>query len=128
DGTGFTNLHSFSGASEGAYPNAGLILSGNTLYGTASREGSSGGGTVFAVHTDGTGFTTLHNFTGGSDGGDPVAGLILAGNTLYGTTAYGGSEDSGTVFRVNTNATGFMILHSFPHTQLIIICPDGSCP
>ena len=40
-----------------------LILSGNTLYGTASSGGSSGDGTVFAVNTDGTGFTTLHSFT-----------------------------------------------------------------
>ena len=27
--------------------------------------GSSGNGTVFAVNTDGTGFTTLYSFTGG---------------------------------------------------------------
>ncbi len=42
--------------SEGANPNAGLILSNNTLYGTAAAGGSSGAGTVFAVNTDGTGF------------------------------------------------------------------------
>jgi hypothetical protein len=36
-------------------------------------------------------FTTLHNFTGSSDGRNPHAGLILSGNTLYGTAAAGGS-------------------------------------
>ena len=51
--------------SDGAYPHAGLILSGNTLYGTAYGGGSSGNGTVFAVNTDGTGFTNLYSFTGG---------------------------------------------------------------
>ena len=69
DGTGFTNLYSFT-ATDCTVPTAtepirlaGLILSGNTLYGTAISGGSSGNGTVFAVNTDGTGFTTLHSFT-----------------------------------------------------------------
>jgi len=39
DGTGFTNLHSFTG-SDGANPLAGLILSANTLYGTTLDGGS----------------------------------------------------------------------------------------
>src|SRR6266446_1955021 len=82
------------GNSDGAYPNAGLILSGNTLYGTARLGGSSGAGTVFAVNTAGTGFTTLYSFTAAStnssgaytnsDGAFPLAGLILSGDTLYG--------------------------------------------
>jgi len=40
--------------------------------GTAAYGGASGNGTVFAVHIDGTGFTDLHIFAGGSDG----AGLL----------------------------------------------------
>jgi uncharacterized repeat protein (TIGR03803 family) len=120
DGTGFTNLHSFTakstvspyGNSDGANPFAGLILSGNTLYGTASFGGSSGNGTVFAVNTDGTGFTNLHSFTG-SDGAYPRAGLILSSNTLYGTAQTGGRSGRGTVFAINTAGTGFTDLHSF---------------
>src|ERR1019366_3403036 len=107
------NLHSFAGSSDGAYPVSGLILSGNILFGTAEYGGSSGAGTVFAVNTNGTGFTTLHTFTGGSDGAYPVAGLVLSGNTLYGTAYDGGSSDAGSVFAVNTNGTGFATLHSF---------------
>src|SRR5258708_31096052 len=80
---------------------------------------------VFAVNTDGTGFTTLHNFAS-YDGADPVAGLILSGDTLYGTTAGGASSGNGTVFAVKTDGTGFSILHSF--TQEIIPCLNGSCP
>jgi uncharacterized repeat protein (TIGR03803 family) len=118
DGTGFATLHSFTAQdygtnSDGAYPWAGLVLSGNTLYGTASHGGGSGRGTVFAVNTDGTGFTTLYSFTGGGDGGEPAAGLILSNNTLYGTAAGGGSWGGGTVFAVNTDGTGFTNLHSF---------------
>ncbi|MDB6025249.1 MAG: hypothetical protein JWM68_1472 [Verrucomicrobiales bacterium] len=123
DGTGFTNLHSFTGVSDGANPDAGLILSGNTLYGTASAANEGGGvnGTIFAINTNGTGFTTLHNFTatpfsppyGNSDGADPVARLILSGTTLYGTAVRGGNSGNGTVFAVNIDGTSFTNLHSF---------------
>jgi len=113
DGTGFTNLHSFTSTSDGANPYAGLVLSGHTLYGTAYVGGSSGYGTVFAVNTDGTGFTNLHNFTSFIDGGYPYAGLVLSGNTLYGTAVSGGSSDDGTVFKINTDGSGFTNLHNF---------------
>src|SRR5262249_22549642 len=79
---------------QGANPNAGLILSGNTLYGTAAAAGSSGAGTVFAVNTDGTGFRLLHIFTY-TDGANPWSGLILSGNTLYGTAYSGGGSGWG---------------------------------
>jgi len=127
DGTGFTNLHSFTALasdtnSDGVGPYGGLILSGNTLYGTAGGGGSSANGTVFAVNTDGTGFTNLHSFTAlasntNSDGAVPYAGLILSGNTLYGTARLGGSSGEGTVFAVNTDGTGFTTLHSFTATD-----------
>jgi hypothetical protein len=40
----FTNLFSFTDGSDGAFPYAGLMLSGNTLYGTAPDGGSGGNG------------------------------------------------------------------------------------
>jgi uncharacterized repeat protein (TIGR03803 family) len=125
DGTGFTTLYSFTGGSDGARPRCTLVLSGDTLYGTASEGGSSSNGTVFAVNTDGTDFTVLHTFTAtsglaslssgptNSDGALPYAGLFLSGNTLYGTAVSGGSAGHGTVFALNTDGTGFTVLHSF---------------
>ena len=113
DGTAFTNLYTFTGGGDGGNPYAGLVLSGNTLYGTASAGGTSGWGTVFSVNTDGTGFTTLHGFTGGSGGGNPHGGLVLSGNTLYGTASNFGITGNGTVFRVNTDGTGFTNLYTF---------------
>lgn len=55
----FTTLHSFTALSssvpysnsDGAIPNGGFILSGNTLYGAMIRGGSAGYGTVFKVNT-----------------------------------------------------------------------------
>ncbi len=99
DGTGFMILHTFN-YSDGANPWAGLILSSNILYGTTYQGGSVGwgNGMVFAINTDGTGFTNLYSFTGGSDGANPIGGLILASNTLYGTTQLGGDSGNGTAF------------------------------
>ena len=116
DGTGFTNLYSFTGGNDGANPQAGLILSANTLYGTAPSGGNSGYGTVFAINTDGTGFTNLYSFTGGNDGSAPNAGLLLSGNTLYGTAYGGGSSGNGAIFEVNIDGTGFTSLHNFSAT------------
>jgi uncharacterized repeat protein (TIGR03803 family) len=126
---GFTNLYSFTGGNDGANPFAGLILSGNTLYGTAFNAGSSDSGTVFAVNTNGMGFTILHPFTDGSDGGYPFAGLILSGNTLYGTAEDGGNSGRGTVFAVNTNEMGFTNLYSFtPAPYPNFYNTDGTTP
>jgi uncharacterized repeat protein (TIGR03803 family) len=121
DGTDFTTLHSFAATSsgfppknsEGAHPSARLTLSNNTLFGTAPQGGTSGFGTVFKVKTDSTDFANLYSFSGGSDGATPVAELNLSGDTLYGTTSYGGVSGVGTVFKVNTDGTGFASLHSF---------------
>ena len=118
-----TPLYSFSGGNDGAQP-AGLVLSSNTIYGAASYGRGSNYGTVFAVHTDGTGFTVLRSFSGGSDGAFPWA-LSLSGNTLYGTALYGGLDVSysgnGTLFALNTDGAGFSKLYSFGGD-------DGSIP
>jgi len=56
------------------------------------KGGTANSGTVFAVNTNGGGFTNLHSFTGGSDGFEPAGGLVLSTNTLFGTTGGGGSR------------------------------------
>ena len=60
DGSGFTNLYSFTAVagpletnSDGMGPFSDLVLSGKTLYGT-TRYGGAGQGTVFRFNTDGS--------------------------------------------------------------------------
>lgn len=147
NGSGFTTLHSFEAVvigfpktnSEGTYPSS-LMLSGNTLYGVASTGGSAGNGTLFAVNTDGTGFTTLHHFSdvirsgfsdANSDGAQPSGKLVLAGNTLFGTAGNGGTWGFGTLFAINTNGTGFTTIHQFSYPAgypLLINNSDGANP
>lgn len=110
---GFTVLHSFTGGNDGANPFAGLILVSNTLYGVASAGGHWSGGTLFAINTNGTGFTVLQSFAGGDGGANPYGGLIFSSNVLYGTTVNGGSYSLGTVFAFNVGTTNFAVLHAF---------------
>jgi uncharacterized repeat protein (TIGR03803 family) len=123
-----TTLHSFSGDLDGANPYAGLVLSGNTLYGTASNGRGLGEGTVFKLNTDGTGFTVLHRFTGGTDGSNIYAGLILSGNTLYGAAEGGGGSGSGKIFAVNTDGTGYKTLYDFSINGSPFLNTDGANP
>ena len=112
NGTGLVVLRIFTNAPDGANPAGPLALSGSRLYGTTSQGGTGGGGTVFAINTDGTGFTNLYNFQYGNDGGSPN-GLILSGSTLYGTCARGGGVGNGTVFSLNTDGTDYTNLYGF---------------
>jgi uncharacterized repeat protein (TIGR03803 family) len=124
DGSGFTQIHNFAASSwdsasgnmtnsDGAYPVAAMILAGDTLFGTTSQGGAAGGGTVFKLNTNGSGFTVLHNFTNFFDGSSPSGELLLSGRALYGTTFSGGNAGGGTVFSVNTDGSGFSTLHQF---------------
>ena len=116
-GTGFNALYAFSAWNGGGFPNSdgnspnSLLLSGATLYGTATSGGTSAGGTAFALNTDGTGFRVLHAFSSTTDGFGPGA-LVLSGDTLYGAASEDGPGGQGTVFTMKTNGTGFKVLLS----------------
>jgi uncharacterized repeat protein (TIGR03803 family) len=94
-------LYSFTGGNDGASPVAGLMRGADgNFYGTTEYGGTNGSGTVFKIMTNGT-LSTLYSFTGGGDGANPAAGLVLGtdGN-FYGTAEYGGANGSGTVFKI----------------------------
>ena len=120
-GSTFTVLHTFGTiATDGSEPRAGLLLaSDGKLYGTTERgHNGTGQGTVFRVNTDGTGFETLHTFTGGNDGQDPDAPLMeMPDGFLYGTTALGGSGSNGTVYKLRRDGTDYDVVHAFSGTE-----------
>jgi uncharacterized repeat protein (TIGR03803 family) len=127
DGSGYSVLKYFNAIEDGAWPLAGLILNSNILYGTTSYFGSANRGTVFKIHTNGTSYTVIKNFTVDTDGVFPCSGLVASGSTFYGTTSNGGqNSDQGSVFKINTDGKGYSQLKSFngndgeyPTTSLI---------
>lgn len=114
-----TTILSFSGTN-GAAPNGGLVAdSQGNLYGTTRSGGANGFGTVFKLTRtmELTPFrlTTLHDFTGGSDGATPMTGLVFGPDgSLYGTTSSAPNGASalckaqggcGTFFRITTSGS-----------------------
>jgi uncharacterized repeat protein (TIGR03803 family) len=109
-------LHKFK-SGDGADPLTSLTLDGaGNLYGTTPRGGGGNCappcGTVFQLVANSDGTWTenlLHQFSGGSDGENPLAGVIFdAAGNLYGTTSAGGFNDPccGTVFELAHNSDG----------------------
>lgn len=101
-----TVLYTFTGP-DGSAPAGSLVRDAlGNLYGTTTQGGAFGHGTVFELNTLGT-LTTLYSFTGGADGGNPFAGLVMDGSgNLWGVAANGGSGVApggyGTVFEIST--------------------------
>jgi uncharacterized repeat protein (TIGR03803 family) len=56
----------------------------------------------------------LHSFNG-NDGADAKGTLTLSasGNILYGRTSVGGASNNGTIFRLNTDGTGYQVLYNY---------------
>jgi uncharacterized repeat protein (TIGR03803 family) len=133
-------LHSFpflcghQSCSDGAFPEAGLMFDAKgNLYGTTFGGGGTdctnnqgdliGCGTVFELTPSSNGWTekVLYSFTGGKDGGFPLATLVRdAALNLYGTSQNGGGSCNGgfcgNVFRLTQSSSGQWeetVIHNF---------------
>ncbi|MGD0929662.1 MAG: choice-of-anchor tandem repeat GloVer-containing protein [Candidatus Korobacteraceae bacterium] len=97
----FSVIHNFFGGSDGASPQSGLTLDNRgNLYGTAVSGGNGGGGTVFKIVHQGSGwiFLTLYSFDTrlANNGIAPEAAVVIGSNgSLYGTTEIGGMNGQG---------------------------------
>ena len=120
NGNNFTVIHTFGAGTDGEEPQAALVqgkdgfLYGTTLYGGTNQQGM-----VFKVSTDGSVYADLFDFsayapdTGGSS---PDAPLVQGNDgALYGTASNGGGDGygAGTVFKLNTDGSGFTVLYTF---------------
>lgn len=120
-GTGYTVLHSFNEATEGAVPKSGVVKGkdGN-LYGTTSTGGTFTWGTTYKITTTGV-LTSLAQFHGAALGNTPFESLIKGNDSAYyGTNNSGGTYSQGTVFKICGGKT--TVLHSFNRAT------DGGTP
>ncbi len=147
----FTVLHEFTGGVDGSNPYSSLTIDrvGN-LYGVApfgghqacESESGVGCGTAFKLAHRGDGWilSTLYQFSGGSDGSNPVGTPAIASDgTIYGTTDGGGNSNCrdsfgagcGTVFHLRPKPT-VCSLSSCPWTNTVLYTftgtPDGNDP
>jgi hypothetical protein len=115
DGTGFTTLFTFPnfaiGSGESVNPLGVIQGDDGRLYGT--NEGGLNGtsGTVFALNTDGTGYTELHTF----ENLNLIVPIncVIQGNDgrLYGVFVGGvGSTFGEYMYALNTDGSGYVVL------------------
>lgn len=129
-------LYSFQSGSDGAQPTGVIRYHAGNLYGTTSSGGnascnSGGCGTVYKVNNAGK-ETVLHIFSG-SDGMQPLGGVLRDANgNLYGTTFEGGADNLGTVFKVSDTGKETVLKNFTPghsarySTSPLIQDADGS--
>jgi hypothetical protein len=101
------------------------------LYGTASECGTWGGGVVYKVKLDGTGFNVIHDFQA-ADGTAPEGGLVQGSDGfLYGlTTANGAIQQifikgggplfkvGGTLFKTDATGANFVRLYTLAENTI----------
>lgn len=117
-------LHVFKGGEDGRFPQSSLVMDADgNLYGTTRYGGGTGCeigggcGTVFKLAPNGA-ETIQHVFhPDGSDGIEPVAGLVAdAAGNLYGAALGGGPAHAGVIFKIAADNT-YTILHTFSGTM-----------
>ena len=112
DGSGFAVLHQFAGP-DGSGPSTAVVSSDtNVLYGATSCGGAFGGGVLFKVNQDGSGFATLHDFDAASVC-HPKPVSIASGGVLYGSTLLGGAFGCGIAYKIGVDGSAFAALHTF---------------
>ncbi len=131
DGSGYQVLRRFNGKDgDGSQPWGGLVEGRDgALYGTTSKDAREiyGGGTVFKLNRDSTGYRVLHVFGAVQGDGCCPRGILLAASdgAIYGTTDLCGTGrgHNGTVFKLGTDGSGYRVLHNFPDKGV-----DGRMP
>jgi uncharacterized repeat protein (TIGR03803 family) len=114
----YTVLHEFTGTPDGSLPNSGAITDAAGNIYTVADGGSANSGALFKIDPAGN-ISTLYSFacaTGCGFFDNPLALAAGAGagpGTLYGTTTGGGPTNAGTVFSIQSDGTGYTVLHVF---------------
>jgi uncharacterized repeat protein (TIGR03803 family) len=127
DGSSYQDLRTLGSGGE---PGFLMQASNGSIYGT---DASIGFGNIFRMNADGSGYTILHTFNG-SDGSFAYGALMEATDgSLYGVASQGGPANIGTIYKINTNGTGFTVLHNFyllqegvTPSESLVQAPDGS--
>ncbi|HXB39911.1 MAG TPA: T9SS type A sorting domain-containing protein [Bacteroidia bacterium] len=114
NGAGFTKLLDFgSSATDGAAPQGSLLYDGVSLYGMTEVGGIYSHGNIFKILPSGNGYIKLFDFNDTATGILPMASLVSDGTFLYGTTMEGGVNNTGIVFKIMSNGSGFSKIMDF---------------
>lgn len=108
DGTGFEVMHHFDGTN-GNRPEAGVTFSTGKIWGMTRFGGDSNQGIIYSLNTDGSNYQVIERFDGRNKGRNPYGELIEFNGKLYGATYEGGTFNSGAIFSIQTDGSGFNV-------------------
>ncbi|MDX2247205.1 MAG: hypothetical protein SF052_10535, partial [Bacteroidia bacterium] len=113
DGSDYKVLYNFN-FTDGYFPYGRLIHAADgKLYGLTSGGPQNGAGVLFQIHTDGSNFQLLRQFSG-LDGRTPFGTLLEARNgKLYGTTTLGGRGNGGIIFEMDPGGNNFRTVYEW---------------
>lgn len=119
-------LHRFN-EPEGHQPFTSPLHHRGWIYGATHRGGEHGGGTVYRIGWDGTGWEVVHHFEP-PRGQEPFGDMVVAGERLYGTTKFGGRHRNGTLYSLglaSEDGFAFAIHHEFGDVSGNLWGPNG---
>jgi len=90
-----------------------LLVSGTAIYGVSEAG-------LYTMNVDGSGARLLSTLGGHAmpvgleaSSGNRTSQLVMDGSVIYGTTLTGGANSDGTLFRINSDGSGYQLLHTF---------------
>ncbi|WP_176214677.1 choice-of-anchor tandem repeat GloVer-containing protein [Reichenbachiella faecimaris] len=117
EGEEYTVLVNFDGTSYGARPVGDLFGIDDVLYGMTDIGGTSDLGVLFKydlLATPSEEYTKILDFTGTANGSRPKGGLMRASDgMIYGMTSTGGTNDHGTIFKLDPSDDSFEKIFDF---------------
>ena len=126
NGTGYAQIHRFSTSNGEGWNPAGQLVWGTNgyLYGVTASGGSNNRGTVFRMALDGSDYSRLYDFLGGTNGQSPGGLLLGLDGLFYGTTTQGGISNVGVIYQLTSDGSQYTRLHDFLGAK----AGDGSSP
>ena len=114
DGQNAVSIHDYGYAPAGSGAGAIIKDGSNKIFGVTYSGGTQGGGILYSMNYDGSGYTQLYDFAG-PQGRFPLGKLLLATDgKLYGLclNVVPGAAGGG-IYSINTDGSGFGIIKSF---------------
>ena len=97
-------------------PRGNWVYSGGFFYGTSQFSNGMLTGTVYRFDPSNGQISVLHTFDGAAGGGTPAQGLVEGSDGLLYGAAYNGTNNLGTLYRIEKAGSNFTTIHTFAGT------------
>jgi len=109
----FTKILDLDLTTKGAYPYGNLLSDGTFLYGLTSEGGANGLGCMYKIKISDNSYTKISDFDDTNKGSNPWGSVVSDGTFLYGLCQSGGTNGTGTVYKVKISDNSFTKILDF---------------